>query len=66
MVTIATTELIPHKFYNVYLLCFQKIYTLCGLLLFFHEILVNKEEVVKKGNIFKKVTRRVENLNIEV
>ena len=31
IVTIATTELIPHKIYNPYLLYFQKIYTITVL-----------------------------------
>ena len=42
MVTKATPELISDKFYNPYLRCFQKIYTLCGLLLLFREIQVNE------------------------
>ena len=43
MVTIATTELIPDKFYNPYLLSFQKIFIFCGLSLLFYEIQVNEE-----------------------
>ena len=58
MVTIVITELIPHRFWNPYLLCFRKICTLCDLLLFLHEIQVNEMEVVKKVEILKKVTCR--------
>ena len=42
MVTIATTEMTPDKFWNPYLQCFQKTYTSCALLLLFHEIQVNE------------------------
>ena len=54
MVIIAIAELISHKFQNLFLLCFQKLLTLCGLLLFFHEIWVSKGEMMKKVKIFKK------------
>ena len=62
MVAITITELIPDKLKNPYLLCFQKIDALCGLLLLFHEIQVNgdisyliKGRKPKKGftNFFK-------------
>ena len=66
MVTIVIIELISHKFQSPYLLCFQEIYTLCGLLLFFHKTQVNECEVVKRVKICKKVSFRVENLKIEV
>ena len=66
MVTIVIIELISHKFQIPYLLCFQEIYTLCGLLLFFHKTQVNECEVIKRVKICKKVSFRVENLKIEV
>ena len=66
MVTIVIIELISHKFYSPYLLCFQEIYTLCSLLLFFHKTQVNECEVVKRIKLCKKVSFRVENLNIKV
>ena len=58
MVTIVITKLTTCKSQNHYLLCFRKVYTLYGLLLFFHELQVNEGEVVEKIKIFKKVTHR--------
>ena len=66
MVTTVIIELISHKFQSPYLLRFQEIYTLCGLLLFFHKTQFNECEVVKRVKICKKVSFRVENLKIEV
>ena len=66
MVTIVIIELISHKFQTPYLLRFQEIYTLCGLLLFFHKTQVNECEVAKRVKICKKVSFRVENLKIWV
>lgn len=54
MVTIAITGLIPCNFQNYYLSYFQKIYTLCGLLLFLDEVYVNEGELVTKVKIVKK------------
>ena len=56
-VTIATTDLISDNFQNPCLLRFQKTYTLCGLLLMFHDINVSE------GVMY---LRRLENLKIQV
>ena len=47
-------------------LCFPKIYTLCGLLLFFYKIWIHEQEVVKKVKVFKKLTRHIETLQADV
>ena len=41
-------------------------YTICGLLFFFHEIYVNEGEMVKKVKFFQNVTLLAEILKVEV